>query len=355
MTSLVEEHNSLINILVVCQDESDFANIRAQLKRLRSLKFNLDWASSLNEGLLRIKSDEYDVCLLDHSIDNKNGLQFLNSIEAHSVNCPIILLSAGLSIDGDMAALRAGATDYLNKDRLQPGILHRAIRFALNRRNSSDITNQLRQKISRLLKSQAMGDLASGLADDLKHTLRRLESNLDLAIGLQKSGADTSGFLNEAKATCLQALGLANNICICTDLENQVTLQQNKSSVNDKISKLVLILDPNPSMAELAKLYLDAGGFKCKSFSNPEFAIEWFSVHHQEVCAIVMDANLTKLSSELCLKKLVNINDEVPIVVSSEVYNNDIKCLLNNGACKFFEKPANYPSLVTWFSETIKN
>lgn len=344
------DNGQAISIVLVDHSERAFGEINDLLKRLRSLKYTLDWAGSFEDGLQHIESDRYDICLLDHNIDSNGGLDFLKACEKLSTRCAVILLSDGLSIDGDMAALRAGASDYLQKSRLMPGILHRAIRFALHRQSNGDSTGKLRQKISRLLRSQAVSEIASGIALDLSNLIVKIDRQFQQISENLPSKVEFNSLVREGRTLCKQAFQLSENIAVCTNPEAAVS-SSSQTTLKDR--KRVLVIDSNFNLLEVAKLYLEAGNLDNKCFSNPLYALEWFRQHHQEIDGVILDCVCPPISASECLTQLKAINPEVKVVICSTREDADYRKLIEQGALRFFEKPAGYPSMVSWLVEAL--
>jgi putative two-component system response regulator len=60
---------------------------------------------------------EVDMIMVDYEMPKKNGVEVISTIRAGRINreTPIIMVTSVLSRDVRMAALSAGATDFLNK------------------------------------------------------------------------------------------------------------------------------------------------------------------------------------------------------------------------------------------------
>ena len=58
----------LVRVLLIDDDEDDFANIRGILSEIQKSKYDLSWASSYKEGLIALCEARYDACLLDFQL-----------------------------------------------------------------------------------------------------------------------------------------------------------------------------------------------------------------------------------------------------------------------------------------------
>ncbi|MSU45918.1 MAG: response regulator [Lacunisphaera sp.] len=69
--------------------------------------------------------------MLDYHLGDRDGLELLREARITGCEIPVIILTAEDSDDVDIAAMEAGAVDYLVKTNLNSRLLERAIRYAL--------------------------------------------------------------------------------------------------------------------------------------------------------------------------------------------------------------------------------
>jgi diguanylate cyclase (GGDEF)-like protein len=126
-----------VRMLLVEDDERDFARIRAMLAEIRHACFAIDWARDLQGALERLRGGRFDICLVDHDLPDGDGLQFVRAAESRGGSAPSIMLSGDGSLELDMEAMALGAADFLEKDHLDARRLERSIRYALSRRRQA--------------------------------------------------------------------------------------------------------------------------------------------------------------------------------------------------------------------------
>lgn len=73
-------------------------------------------ASNAKEVLEKIRSEQWDVILLDISLPGKNGLDLLKQIKTENSQIPILILSAETEEQYAIRVLKAGASGYLTKE-----------------------------------------------------------------------------------------------------------------------------------------------------------------------------------------------------------------------------------------------
>jgi PAS domain S-box-containing protein len=123
-----------IKVLLVEDDEDDFILTRSLLADLKGRVFTLDWEKSFEAGLAAMRNNQHDVCLLDYRLGAHDGIELMQAAQSSGCQAPVILLTGMGEHQVDVAAMKAGAADYLIKSRLQADQLERSIRYALERK-----------------------------------------------------------------------------------------------------------------------------------------------------------------------------------------------------------------------------
>jgi len=127
-----------IRVLLVEDAEDDYRLTRELLAEVSGYRVQLDWAPSYEAGLTALARRAYDVCLLDYRLGEWSGLDLLRRAAAEDYGIPFILLTGYGAFGLDVEAMRAGAADYLLKDRIDAAALERAIRYTLERKRDRE-------------------------------------------------------------------------------------------------------------------------------------------------------------------------------------------------------------------------
>ena len=143
---------ALIRVLLVEENPNDHRLVCDLLDSVSTVRFLIDWAQSLADGLDRLEHGRFDVCLLDLSLADGDGLDLLASVQAQAIMLPVVTLSDDPSIERDRQALTRGAAAFLEKSKLDPQTLERTLRYAIHQ-----------SKITEGLARQAFLDEATGL------------------------------------------------------------------------------------------------------------------------------------------------------------------------------------------------
>ncbi len=116
---------------MIDDDRMQFRVTQAHFKNFQSQVYELEWATTYEEGLGRLLAGGYIACLLDYQLGPKDGLQLIREAVAAGCRTPIVFLTADSSSQVDIEAMNAGALDYLVKGEISPRSLERSLRYAL--------------------------------------------------------------------------------------------------------------------------------------------------------------------------------------------------------------------------------
>ena len=125
-----------MHVLLIEDNEDDACLIGELLTGRIAADIKLEWVDQLENGLTRVTEGKVDVVLLDLSLPGSHGLETLDKIQAQAPDLPIIVLT---HLDDEVTAVQAvrkGAQDYLVKGRSDSLLLVRAIRYAIEQKQS---------------------------------------------------------------------------------------------------------------------------------------------------------------------------------------------------------------------------
>src|SRR5581483_7533963 len=77
--------------------------------------YSVDAVSSTREALERLRSDAYPIVISDIYVDERTGLDVLETARKNNPNCAVILMTARGTIETVMKATQGGAFDYIAK------------------------------------------------------------------------------------------------------------------------------------------------------------------------------------------------------------------------------------------------
>ena len=126
--------------ILVIEDETKLG--RALQEGLQTEQYAVSLAHTGEEGYYLVRTEFFDLVILDVMLPGRSGLEILTTIRQHGFKTPVLMLTARDAIEDRVRGLDTGADDYLVKPFAFPELLAR-IR-ALSRRGSPEASPKLR-------------------------------------------------------------------------------------------------------------------------------------------------------------------------------------------------------------------
>ena len=116
------EHNESmppkpLRVLVV--DDQDSFRMSLEIALSISDKHVVTMSDSGEDAVEKLKSENYDVVLLDYKMPGMSGLDVLAWMHENKVDTPVIMLTAAGSEEVAVEAMKLGAYDYLSKEHIE--------------------------------------------------------------------------------------------------------------------------------------------------------------------------------------------------------------------------------------------
>ncbi len=126
-------HTPTIAVLLVEDHSTDALLVREELEESTAARFVVTHVEQLRDALAKLKSAVFDVVLSDLGLPDSEGIETFRALRGATGNLPLIILSGRDDESLAMAAVQAGAQDYLVKGSGPDCGLARAIRYAIER------------------------------------------------------------------------------------------------------------------------------------------------------------------------------------------------------------------------------
>src|SRR5581483_9217391 len=125
-------------VLIVDDDKSMGDMVVASL---RKNGFDPTAATAAEEALAALAETDFDVVVTDLNMRGMNGLELCERIASNRPDIPVLVITAFGSLDTAIAAIRAGAYDFITKPfeidvlvlALERAVKHRALREEVKR------------------------------------------------------------------------------------------------------------------------------------------------------------------------------------------------------------------------------
>ena len=127
-----------LHILVVEDNPADADFIHEMLLQAGPLNFQVESVSRLHAALTRLERKDIDLVLLDLGLPDSQGLPTFHKLQKAVPDIPVIVLTGNDDQELAVAAMRDGAQDYLVKGQIGGSLLARAVRYALERKRTSE-------------------------------------------------------------------------------------------------------------------------------------------------------------------------------------------------------------------------
>ena len=125
-----------LRILLVEDDSDQAAFTQAMLQTASAACVRLDHTTSVRGAIDWLSDESYDVALLDLGLPDAQELEALNSLVGAAPDLPLVILTGTENDTLALLAVKSGAQDYLVKGQATPEVVVRAIRYAIERKQS---------------------------------------------------------------------------------------------------------------------------------------------------------------------------------------------------------------------------
>ena len=138
--------------------------------RLGKRGFRVLWATSAQAALQRLDGGDVEVLVSDVSMDGMNGLELCQRVAQSHPDIPVVVMTAHGTLDTAVAAIRAGAYDFVTKP-VEMDVLVVALERALQHRRLRAEVAELRRTVDGVA---GFGELL-GTSTPMKRLYERLE------------------------------------------------------------------------------------------------------------------------------------------------------------------------------------
>jgi signal transduction histidine kinase len=167
-----------LRILSIEDVEDDFILLRREVERAgyKLVGKRVDSEAGLREAL----TERWDVVIADYSVPALQFETVLALVKARLPDVPFFLVSGSIGEERAVAALKAGAADFVLKDRM--GRLVPAIERELREARTRSERARLREQLTLSDRLATVGTLAGGIAHEINNPLAVALGNVEYAL-----------------------------------------------------------------------------------------------------------------------------------------------------------------------------
>ena len=153
-----------LDVLLIEDEPLDAQLVRRSLRSETGHRIRIHHVTTLGAGLARLEAGDIGAVLLDLNVPDSEGVDTIARLRARHASVPLVVFTVAGDDETAVAALGAGAQDYLVKEELGGSLLHRSILHAVERCRIAEESADLARRLRRAQKAESLGALCGGIA-----------------------------------------------------------------------------------------------------------------------------------------------------------------------------------------------
>ncbi len=146
------------HVLIVDDDQALCETLEVGL---RKRGIHATWRTSATDALALIQEGDFDAVVTDLNMREMNGIELCERVDQNRPDLPVIVLTAFGSLDSAVAAIRAGAYDFIGKPVEMDALAIAIDRAASHRRLREEVRRLRREVPQRPSHDDLLGDSAA--------------------------------------------------------------------------------------------------------------------------------------------------------------------------------------------------
>jgi signal transduction histidine kinase len=155
---VIDDDAECVEMIRLCLDESDAMELR----------FRLDSAARLAEGLTKLLSSRYDVVILALTLPEARGLEAARAVLGAAPETAVLVSARTGDEKTALEAVRLGAQDFMIKESSDSRLLKRTVRHAVERKSALAQRDRLKAELA---ERRRLDELKDRWIDALAHDL----------------------------------------------------------------------------------------------------------------------------------------------------------------------------------------
>ena len=146
-----------VKILIIDDNPADSNLLKRYFSKLDGWDIQLTITSNSDEGVKHYNTENHEIVIVDYLLGNDNGIDIIKKYKDLGFRAEFILLTGYGSESVVTDALRAGASDYLNKSTLTSQVLEKTLRHLFQKIESENKVKKTESKLSYILEKTSTG------------------------------------------------------------------------------------------------------------------------------------------------------------------------------------------------------
>lgn len=229
-----------MKVLLVEDNPADACLLRETLIDAGASRFSLTHVQLLADAEKLLNETDFDAVLLDLSLPDSIGLDSLRRVASASPSTPVVVLSGIDDESTAVTALRDGAQDYLVKGHADGALVVRALRYAVERKETQIQLQEARDFAERA--NRAKSEFLAAMSHDIRTPMNAILGVADL---LAEGNLDEvqQNYVDVLKAAGDTLLGLIDDILDISKLEaGRVELAEKEFALHEVIHSVCEVI-----------------------------------------------------------------------------------------------------------------
>ncbi|MDP1926354.1 MAG: PAS domain S-box protein, partial [Thiobacillus sp.] len=149
------------SVLLIEDEPADAKLIQNALTGAGNSLFCVEWVTRLADALERLKSERFEVVLLDLSLPDSKGLEAFDQVFQAAPDSLILVLSGLTDEETALQAMQRGAHDYFSKGHVDAHWLPRALRYVIDRKTARGALQSSEERFRAMSDASPLGIFVS--------------------------------------------------------------------------------------------------------------------------------------------------------------------------------------------------
>lgn len=246
-----------LRVLIVEDSENDAELVLRELRKAgySPIHRRVETTGEMTDAL---DSEDWDIVLSDYVLPGFGGLSAIKLVQRKDCNLPLIIVSGQIGEDTAVAAMKAGAQDYIIKGNLKRlgAAIERELAEAENRRQRKKAEEELRTKDEELQlskKIEALKDEFIGMVShELKTPLTIIIGALNVVETEGISPDESKELIHDASTSAEELAAMVDNLLELSRYQsNRLSLQTIQTQIDPVVRTVVQRLQNRSSKHQL--------------------------------------------------------------------------------------------------------